>query len=249
MTTITTENQSLIDSYIAQQEEAAAAAETTVSTDESNLLESYDTFLQILTAQLENQDPTEPMDASEFTNQLVQYSAVEQQININEKLDQMLTNQNSNGITPLLTYVGQYTEVAADGELVVQSSQAMMTYNLPSTVTSVTLSIQDEDGNVIASIDGPAEEGLNRFAWDATLSDSTTAEDGVYSYVLTAENSSGDEVTLDDVRIIGQVTGIETDADGDISLMIGDLTVDDADIKSIFASIGVTTDTTEEEES
>jgi len=243
MTVAGLENQNLINNYISQQK-ALDAAETaaTEQSAKTDLIGNYDTFLKILTTQIKNQDPTEPMDASEFTNQLVQYSAVEQQINTNEKLDVILQNMNSNGITPLLGYVGQYTEVATENKMVVQGGTGLLAYNLPSNVSSVSLAIQDSSGKTVATIEGPTEQGLNRIAWDGQQSNGVTATDGVYKFVLTAKNGSGETVDIDDVRAIGQITGVETGSSGEISLKIGDLTVDDEDIKSVFASIGIEQD-------
>lgn len=241
-----TGNQALINNYIDSQAQIAAdeaAAVTAASGDTESLMGNYDTFLKILTTQIKNQDPTEPMDASKFTDQLVQYSAVEQQINTNAKLDLMLQNQNSNGITPLMSYVGQYAEVAtAEDKMVIQGGKGLMAYNLPVNTSNVAISIQDATGNVIGTIQGSADTGLNRVAWDGKLSNGQQAPDGVYKYVLTAKDSAGDPVTVEDVRVIGQVTGIETDANGEISLKIGDLFVDDKAVMSVFASIGVEAD-------
>jgi len=61
------------------------AQKTTAS--KASLSQDFDDFLQLLTTQLQNQDPLNPMDSNEFTNQLVQFSQVEQQINSNQKLD------------------------------------------------------------------------------------------------------------------------------------------------------------------
>ncbi|MDX9690075.1 MAG: flagellar hook assembly protein FlgD [Proteobacteria bacterium] len=232
------DNSTLINSYITQQEATAKAAAAKATDSKSALMGNYDTFLKILTTQLKNQDPTSPMDASEFTNQLVQYSTVEQQIASNDKLDSILTALNSNGITPLLSYVGRYTESTADGKLVVQGGQSMLAYDLPSTATNVTLSVQDSKGNVIAKIDGTTTKGLNRIAWDGKLDSGEQAADGVYKFVLAAKDSTGAAIELDDVRVIGMVTGIETASDGTTTLKLGDLSVSDTNIKSVFASVG-----------
>ncbi len=235
----TTEASSLISAYNASQ--AAAAKTETTSTDQSTLVGNYDTFLKILTAQRKNQDPTQPMDASEFTNQLVMYSQVEQQISTNDKLTDMLAAMNSNGITPFLNYIGQYTESKTTDELVVQNGTALLAYDLPSEAQSVTLSVQNSKGDVIATVDAPTTKGMNRIAWDGGLDAGGTAEDGVYKFVLTAKNSSGDAIKIDDIRVIGQVTSIETDSEGNVDLKVGDLSVDDTDILSVFGAIATDT--------
>ena len=239
----------LINNYIASQQQTTSTTTTATSEDKKTLIGSYDTFLKILTTQLKNQDPTSPMDASEFTNQLVQYSTVEQQLATNEKLDDMLKALNSNGITPLLSYVGQYTESATTDKLVVQGGQALLAYNLPSKAQSVTINVQDSAGKVGAKIDGTTTTGLNRVAWDGTLDSGEQAADGVYKFVLTAKNGNGDTISVTDTRMIGQVTGIETNSAGDVVLKIGEMEVVDTDVMSVFGSVAArdnsgTTDTT-----
>jgi len=233
---------SLLNSYIAPTSTTSTTASN--SKTSSALSADFDTFLTILTAQLANQDPTAPMDASEFTNQLVQYSEVEQQIQSNDKLDALLKVFNSNGITPLLNYVGQYVEASTDGKMVVQNGQGLLAYNLPSEAKTVVLSVQDSSGNVVAKIDGTTSAGLNRVAWDGKLDAGGTATDGVYKFVLTAKDSSGELIKTSDIRVIGQVTGIETDASGKLSLMVGNMQIDDDDIKSVFAAVASSSDTT-----
>lgn len=242
-TTAATSSSEILNSYIAAQK---SSSKTTTTTEANSLWGDFDTFLQILTTQLENQDPTDPADASEFTSQLVQYAEVEQQISANDKLDKILSTINSNGITPLLNYIGEYVEVSAGDDLLVQNGQALMTYNLPSEAQTVVVTVQDSKGDAIATINGATESGLNRVAWDGTLSDGTTAEDGEYSFLITAKDSNGDIIEISDVRIIGQITGIETDSDGDLSLQMGSMSIADTAIMSVFAAVGTSSSTAEE---
>lgn len=231
------DNQNILNNYIASQTSTTSASASSTSDASSSLAGSYDTFLKILTTQLQNQDPTEPMDASQFTQQLVMYSQVEQQINTNAKLDKMLSAVNSNGITPLMSYVGSYVETASSGKLVVQSGQALLAYTLPEDATSTTIYVKNSSGKTIATMSGATSSGLNRLAWDGTCDDGTTASDGTYSFSITAKDSSGSAMTLDDVRVIGRVTGIET-TDGTTVLKAGDLSISDTKVDAVFANIG-----------
>ncbi len=241
MTSVSTvDGQAILDSYIASQAASATTTTTTTENDAtSSLLGSYDTFLKILTTQLQNQDPTEPMDASEFTQQLVQYAEVEQQIATNDKLDSVLSALNSNGITPLITYVGAYVEATSGGELVVQSGQAMLAYTLPEEALSSTIYVKDDSGKTVATVSGATTKGLNRLVWDGKLDDGTSATDGSYKFSLVAKDNSGETMTVEDIRVIGLVTGIETESDGTVVLKAGELSLKDTDIQSVFASIGV----------
>ncbi|MEH6728682.1 MAG: flagellar hook capping FlgD N-terminal domain-containing protein, partial [Hyphomicrobiales bacterium] len=84
-----------------------------VSTDQSELIQNYDQFLQILTAQLQNQSPLEPMDANAFTDQLVQFSSVEQAIKTNDSLQSLIALSASNEATSMVGYLGQH--ITAEG--------------------------------------------------------------------------------------------------------------------------------------
>src|SRR5436190_23448556 len=85
----------------------AAAAQSKLTTDKTQ-------FLTLLTAQLKNQDPLSPMDSTEFTNQLVQYSAVEQQININSNLSTLITLTQQNVLAGASSYVGKAIQATSD---------------------------------------------------------------------------------------------------------------------------------------
>ncbi|HBM90883.1 MAG TPA: hypothetical protein DD400_03275 [Rhodospirillaceae bacterium] len=240
MTTISS-NSEVLNDYLASTQSAATKVD-----DSSSIWGEFNTFLQILTTQLQNQDPTEPVDASEFTNQLVQYAEVEQQISTNDKLSDITKILNSNGITPVLDYIGQYVETSTTDEMVVQGGVGMMSYVLNGEALSAEISVQDENGDVIATIDGPSELGMNRIAWDGGLDEGGVAQDGVYKFVITAKDGAGDTMEVSDIRIIGQVSSIETDEDGKLSLKIGDLSIADSDILSVFAAIATSPDSTED---
>lgn len=235
------DNQAVLNNYIASQKTATTAAAATDSS--TSLYGSYDTFLKILTAQLKNQDPTAPMDASEFTQQLVQYSQVEQQISTNDKLDNVLSALNSNGITPLMGYVGAYVEAPSTGKLVVQNSQAIMSYTLPEEALSTTIYVKDSSGKTVATLEGATASGLNRLVWDGTLDSGSKASDGTYSFSITAKDSAGETMELKDIRVIARVTGIETASDGSIVLKAGDLSIDDEKVDAVFANIGTSSST------
>ncbi|MCL2469375.1 MAG: hypothetical protein FWF24_03990 [Alphaproteobacteria bacterium] len=232
---VTSATDPLLNSYVAKQAEIKAQTPTQQSATKLNA--DFNMFLRILITQLKHQDPTAPMDPSQFTQQLVQYSQVEQLLAVNDKLDTVLGTMNSNGITPLLGYVGHYAETSTSGKMVVQGGAGLLAYDLPYDAQSVVLSIQDERGNVIARVDGTTARGLNRIAWDGMLSDTEQVADGVYNFVLTAKDSRGDLIPITDMRVIGVITAVETGNDGSVGLKIGDLTVKDTDILSIFAGI------------
>ena len=93
---------------------------------------NFNTFLKILTTQLQNQDPTSPMDTNQFTQELVEFSGVEQQLNTNSLLQQLVTASGAGGVKSLLGYVGQFVEAPANNQLLIQGGQADLSYTLAS---------------------------------------------------------------------------------------------------------------------
>src|SRR3954470_4716770 len=112
---------------------AAASAQKTLSSN-------FDTFLSLLTTQLKNQDPLSPMDSNEFTQQLVQFSQVEQQISSNKNLESLIALTKSKTATDAVSYLGK-TLTQTDGTAALIGSQAQWTYTLPSNAATVKLLI------------------------------------------------------------------------------------------------------------
>lgn len=231
-------NSAILNNYIANQKAAAEASSSSSTSSSSGLYSDYQTFLKILVTQLQNQDPTAPTDVSEFTSQLVQYAEVEQQINTNSKLDSVLSTINSNGITPLLSYVGSYVETESAGKLVVQNGQSIMGYTLPEEATNVKVYVRNSSGETIATLDGGTTKGLNRLVWDGSRTDGTKAADGVYSFSIAAKNSKGEAMEIEDIRVVGLVTAVETNSSGKVVLKAGDLEITDTKVDAVWAAIG-----------
>ncbi len=187
------------------------------------LAEDFDDFLTLLTTQLKNQDPLNPMDSTEFTNQLVQFSQVEQAINTNQKLNDMLSLQLASIASVALGYVGmdvsyRSADLNFDGETPVKIS-----YALSEAATQAKISILDEAGQVVFSTDGGRAAGRNDFTWDGRTNNGTPAPDGTYSVRVAAINGEGKSLETSTV-VTGRVRGIESQ-DGVIYLLIGDRAV------------------------
>src|SRR3546814_14925611 len=91
----------------------ASASSSAASSAATSLAGDFNTFLTLLTTQLKNQDPTSPMDSNEFTQQLVQFSQVEQQIDMNKNLETMISLMQSQQNSSNLNYVGKVVDVAS----------------------------------------------------------------------------------------------------------------------------------------
>ena len=175
------------------------AAATTTQTDSAGsrtrLSDNYDTFLILLTAQLQNQDPLAPMDSTQFTQQLVQFSQVEQQIRTNEQLEGLAGQYNAAAAGAALSYLGKDAIISAD-ETYLAGGEANWAYRLPEAATSMKISVTDAQGRVIYETNAAARGGGEHlFTWDGTKSDGSTATDGVYQISIEATNAAGTAIT------------------------------------------------------
>ena len=163
--------------------------------DRSTLSDNYDTFLVLLTAQLQNQDPLSPMDSTAFTEQLVQYSQVEQQIRTNEQLEGLVLQYQAASAGAALSYLGKDAIIEAD-ETYLAGGAANWAYNLPGTADTLTIQVRDASGRLVyTDTTQPRTQGEHLFSWDGTKTDGSTATDGVYSISITARTASGAAIT------------------------------------------------------
>jgi flagellar basal-body rod modification protein FlgD len=196
---------------------SAAATAGTTSTDQSNLAagvsnltDSYSTFLTLLTTQLQNQDPTSPMDTNTFTQQLVSMTGVQQQLLTNELLQQMVNNSTSSSVAGSVDLIGQNVTATSSNSLL-SGGQASWTYNLPSTAAAGTATISNSSGQAVwtGSLSS-LSSGSNTFTWNGkTLNGTQLPDGGTYSLAITAVDSTGAAVTPT-ISISGVVTSLQT---------------------------------------
>ncbi len=233
---------SVLQNYLAQQAQTAAAAKTaaTASGNGANTLQgvtgNFSTFLKILTTQLKNQDPTSATDPNQFTQELVQFAGVEQQLNTNSDLQTLINlNKTSSGVTAALSYIGKYIEAPATNQLPLQGKQAELAYTLPAGVSHATINITDANGKTVATLAGSTTAGLNRVAWDGKDANGTQLADGTYGFQLTATAPGGGAVSVTDVRTVGLVTGVQSNSDGTTSLQLtSDMVVKSSAIDAVY---------------
>jgi flagellar basal-body rod modification protein FlgD len=208
----------------------ASTTSTTSSSSTQKLFDSYETFLTLLTTQIQNQDPLDPMDTSEFTNQLVQYASVEQQIETNDVLAEIRDFTSWTANTLALSYVGKTVEIDSD-YAALQDGQATWSYDLAETADSVTLRVLDQNGDVVYETSGETASGAHSFSWDGMDADGNQLADGPYRLEVVATDESGSEISAG-ITSFGKVTNVSTEEDG-ITLQIGDITLSVDDVLSI----------------
>lgn len=209
---------------------AEAASPTNSANDRAQLNDTIDNFLLMLTTQLKNQDPLSPMDNSEFTNQLIGFSTVEQLINSNEKMDQFLASQTNSAIDSLISYVGLEVEAEGSG-FEYTGAPELMSYETPADARDTTITILDELGRVVYQAAGDNAAGKHEIAWSGQSFAGETAPAGIYSLRVTSLDSEGERADHT-TYTSGLVTGVETTDDG-TQLTVGNRKISADDVISV----------------
>lgn len=175
---------------------------------QASLADNFDTFLTILTAQIQNQDPLEPMDSSKFTDQLVQFSGVEQQIKSNKQLEQLLAATTSNAGAALSGYLGQQAEIDTAGAQFI-GEPINWRYDLPSDAAKTTITVTDASGRVLYSKSGELAAGTHEFEWDGKLNSGKIADEGQpYWISVVAEDANAKSITPAH-SLVTTITGVD----------------------------------------
>ncbi len=186
---------------------------STTKTASQNLSADMNTFLTLLTTQLKYQDPLDPMDTAEFTNQLVQYSSVEQAIQTNEKLDSLLSMNIANLGAQAVSYIGKVAQVLGN-VMPLEGGKAKATYTLDKNVVSTTIVVKDMNGNIVYSEQGKVTSGTHEFTWDGKDSNGNQLEDGAYKIEVSTKVASGETAASVVTTVFGRVTGVASDSSG-----------------------------------
>jgi flagellar basal-body rod modification protein FlgD len=173
----------------------------------TQLAQSFDTFLTLLTAQMKNQDPLSPMDSTAFTQQLVEMTGVEQQLASNDLLKQLVSNTGTN-IASAVDLIGKQVQ-ASTSTSQLSSGQANWQYSLGAGATDVKIEVLDSTGNTVAAYAASdTSAGTHSFSWDGKSITGKQMPDGAYSLRITASDPSGQSVSATPF-VKGIVTGVE----------------------------------------
>jgi flagellar basal-body rod modification protein FlgD len=200
--------------------------------------EDFSTFLTLLTTQLQNQDPLDPTDTNEFTNQIVNFTGVEQQIRTNQNLEALADLTRVNNLASAASFLGQEALIEAD-TATHEGNGATFQYVLPDTATSTTLEILNSDGEVVLSQPGEVLRGANVFDWQGINNNGTIVPDGTYSLRVTAVDAE-DAAIPATVLVQDTITEVETITDTPI-FTVGSNIVSQSGILRIIAAQSTTT--------
>lgn len=188
------------------------------TTDRISIAENFDTFLALLTTQLQNQSPLDPLDTNQFTQQLVQFTEVEQTVKQNENLESLIQLTAANTITNVVGFLGgEITLGGTTAEL--SGGTASWNYELASAAESATITVKDANGVPVFTTTGPAPAGKSTFLWDGRMDTGGTAPDGEYTLSVSAVDSTGTAIQVK-TESSGIVDGVDFSGDEPI-LLIG----------------------------
>lgn len=205
-------------------------------------------FLSILLTQMQHQNPLDPMDTKEFTGQLTQFSALEQQIDTNTKLDGLLGALTKSGISEAFGYIGQHVDLKTNSTAV-QEGTADWTYAIPENAKSVSISVTDAAGKVVyagsmTNSAGRPEITAGTYNLSLASADLTraAAEGEVFKVSITAKNDAGKAITAE-IHTAVKVDSIQSDSKGTY-LQAGGMVFAIGDVNKILKAPSPPTPTT-----
>lgn len=183
-----------------------------------------DDFLNLLVAQLRNQDPLKPMESTEFTAQLAQFSSLEQLYNVNDNLGSLETNQTAMHNNQAVSMIGK--TAWAQGNIIQKADSAPVDlhFGLDREALETTIYIYDAQGTYVKTISaGARQAGSHIVPWDGTSDNGTEVPDGYYQVDVLAGDAEGNTVPSE-TFVVGLVSGVTFDQ-GTANLQINDLSV------------------------
>jgi len=196
----------------------------------TGLADNFDTFLTLLTAQLQNQDPLSPLDSTEFVGQLVQFSSVEQQIAQNKNLESLVSLNQVSSSTSAVSFIGKEATLSTTTAPLV-SGQAKWSYALDRAAAETNIVISDSSGKVVYEGAGTTATGLQEFIWDGRDNAGAQLPDGAYTIQVTAQDGTANTVGVA-TSITGIITGVDF-AGSEPALLMGNIRASFTDILSV----------------
>lgn len=226
MTTVDTSTTS--SSILASLNSGSSSSTSTTTTEDIQ-----NRFLTLLVAQLENQDPLNPLENTEITSQLAQMSTVEGIEQLNTQLTSLVDSLAQTQAVQASALIGNTVLVPGDG-LTLSDGEAYGGVNLASAADEVTVSILDSTGKVVQTQTlGANEAGNVLFSWDGATSSGETAPDGSYAFTVSASNGAN-SVTAEALQL-GTVSALTRTTSGSFRLDLGSLGMYDfSDVQQIF---------------
>jgi flagellar basal-body rod modification protein FlgD len=173
-----------------------------------SLAGNFDTFLQLLTTQLQNQDPLDPLDTDQFTQQLVEFASVEQQINMNTNMQTMIGLQQTGDATSAMQFLGSNVTVSSSAASLSNATGAPATWSFssPSPATG-NVTITNSTGQVAYTGTTSLNAGNQTYTWNGQGNNGVLWPDGNYTLAITATGANGSPVAVT-TQVQGTVSAV-----------------------------------------
>lgn len=189
---------------------AATATPTAAEKSKALFGSNFDTFLKLLTNQLSNQDPLDPVDTSKFTEQLVQFAGVEQNIATNTNLEKLIGLNNSSQNTAALGYIGKNVTAKTNQVFTNGTAPSTIGYTNTSDFKNVSVDISNSNGRIIRSLPAAlTTKGLQSITWDGKDSGGVAVPAGTYKITATGYDANKKATSLT-TTTTGIVSAIDT---------------------------------------
>ena len=186
----------------------ASTAQAAGAVGSQELSGDFNTFLTLLTTQLQNQDPLSPMDTSQFTSQLVEFASVEQQVNMNTNLQSLISMQQTSDSLQALQLVGANVTINSNTATLSEatSSPATWGFSSPSPATGA-VTITSSTGQVAFTGTTSLSAGNQTYTWNGQGNNGVTWPDGNYTLTITATGANGQPVTVS-TQVQGTISSV-----------------------------------------
>jgi flagellar basal-body rod modification protein FlgD len=174
---------------------STAQSSTSTAVNSATLASNFQTFLTLLTTQLKNQNPLDPMDTNQFTQQLVQFAQVEQQMKSNEQLASLVAIEKSAQATTALAYVGATVVVDGATAAYADGKPANWSFNVSKPATA-TVTIKDSTGQTAYTGTFGVNPGDQKFSWDGKGNDGKQWPAGNYTLTAAAVDANKQTVAV-----------------------------------------------------
>ena len=195
---------------------------TAASSGGGTAAEQTQNFLKLLIAQIQNQDPMAPMDASTMTAQMSQLNMVSSMGNMNTSMTAMLAQMQSVNFMNQAALIGHSPAVAGDGIAFDGTNQVMLGANAANPLKSVIATIADSNGNTVNSVDlGSLNSGISNFLWNGKDASGNAVPAGMYYLSLKGTNAA-DATENPTAYVASAVASVSKGANGDAVLNLLD---------------------------
>jgi len=184
------------------------------STSKSTDIMGKQDFLKLLITQLQNQDPLNPDNPTEFTAQLAQFSSLEQMYNLNDSMNSLVSSTNQSTNLSALNLIGKQVTYAGSS-FDYSGDPVKLGYTLDGSAAQVQLLIKDSTGNTVRVLDGTDLTSGNHFlTWDGLDDNGITVGSGSYTVAVQAVGQDGSTAAASPI-VTSEVTGVDlSNSDG-----------------------------------